>query len=90
MDKERHNCTWKNISVKLTVTEFIVLQALVKRPGMVRSRHELLENAYGDNMDVDPEAIASHMKRLRQKIRGVDAHFDQIETIYKLGYRWKG
>src|SRR6266567_8123432 len=46
MDPERHSCTWKNEPVTLTVTEFLILQALASRPGVVKSRNALMDAAY--------------------------------------------
>ena len=89
MDPERHNCTWKGKPVKLTVTEFLILQALVTRPGVVKSRDALMDAAYDDGVYVDDRSVDSHMKRLRQKIREVDDCFDFVETVHKAGYRWK-
>jgi two-component system, OmpR family, response regulator ChvI len=89
MDSERYNCTWKNISVKLTTMEFTVVQALANRPGMVKSRAALTADAHDENVNVDYRAIDSHIKRIRQKMKNVDASFDLVETIHKIGYRWK-
>ena len=89
MDPERHNCTWRNVSVALTVTEFRLLQSLVSRPGVVKSRNALMDAAYGDQVYVDDRTIDSHIKRLRIKLRSVDAAFDMIDTLYGVGYRFK-
>jgi two-component system, OmpR family, response regulator ChvI len=89
MDTERHSCTWKNEPLKLTVTEFRILQALVSRPGVVKSRNALMDAAYDDQIYVDDRTIDSHIKRLRKRFQSTDAGFDMIETLYGVGYRFK-
>jgi two-component system response regulator ChvI len=89
MDPERHSCTWKNEPVTLTVTEFRILQALVSRPGVVKSRNALMDVAYDDQVYVDDRTVDSHIKRLRKRFRSTDAAFDMIETLYGVGYRFK-
>jgi two-component system, OmpR family, response regulator ChvI len=89
MDPERHTCTWKNEPVTLTVTEFLILQALASRPGVVKSRNALMDAAYDDQVYVDDRTIDSHIKRLRKKFKVADDDFDMIETLYGVGYRFK-
>ena len=89
MDPERHTCTWKNEPVTLTVTEFLILQALAARSGVVKSRNALMDAAYDDQVYVDDRTIDSHIKRLRKKFKSVDDDFDMIETLYGVGYRFK-
>jgi two-component system response regulator ChvI len=89
MDPERHTCTWKGEPVTLTVTEFLILQALASRPGVVKSRNALMDAAYDDQVYVDDRTIDSHIKRLRKKFKVVDDDFDMIETLYGVGYRFK-
>ncbi|TMJ81819.1 MAG: response regulator transcription factor [Alphaproteobacteria bacterium] len=89
MDPERHTCTWKNEAVTLTVTEFLILQALATRPGVVKSRNALMDAAYDDQVYVDDRTIDSHIKRLRKKFKVVDDDFEMIETLYGVGYRFK-
>ena len=89
MDPERHTCTWKGEPVTLTVTEFLILQALAHRPGVVKSRNALMDAAYDDQVYVDDRTIDSHIKRLRKKFNAVDVDFDAIETLYGVGYRFK-
>ena len=88
LDPERHLCTWKGQAVQLTVTEFLILQALAARPGHVKSRDQLMDSAYGENIYVDDRTIDSHIKRLRKKFKVVDDDFDRIETLYGIGYRY--
>ena len=88
LDPERHLCTWKGEAVQLTVTEFLILQALATRPGHVKSRDQLMDSAYGENIYVDDRTIDSHIKRLRKKFKVVDDDFDKIETLYGIGYRY--
>ncbi|WP_375459069.1 response regulator transcription factor [uncultured Enterovirga sp.] len=89
MDPERHTCTWKDEPVTLTVTEFLILQALATRPGVVKSRNALMDAAYDDQVYVDDRTIDSHIKRLRKKFKVADSAFDMIETLYGVGYRFK-
>jgi two-component system, OmpR family, response regulator ChvI len=89
MDPERHTCTWKNEPVLLTVTEFLLLQALALRPGVFKSRNALMDAAYDDQVYVEDRTIDSHIKRLRKKLKQVDASCEVIETIYGVGYRVK-
>ncbi len=88
MDLERHACTWKGKNVTLTVTEFLILQALANRPGVVKSRDSLMDAAYDDQVYVDDRTIDSHIKRLRKKFKVVDDDFEKIETLYGVGYRF--
>ena len=89
MDPERHTCTWKGEPVTLTVTEFLILQALATRPGVVKSRNALMDAAYDDQVYVDDRTIDSHIKRLRKKFKLADDDFEMIETLYGVGYRFK-
>jgi len=88
LDPLRHICEWNGHDVKLTVTEFLILEALVHRPGHVKSRDQLMDIAYNDDVYVDDRTIDSHIKRLRKKFRNVDSDFDGIETLYGVGYRY--
>jgi two-component system response regulator ChvI len=89
LDPDRHSCTWDGGGVTLTVTEFLILQALAQRPGIVKSRDALMDAAYDDQVYVDDRTIDSHIKRLRKKFKAVDDSFDAIETLYGVGYRFK-
>jgi two-component system response regulator ChvI len=89
LDPARHDCTWDGRPVKLTVTEFLLLQALAQRPGFVKSRDNLMDAAYDDQVYVDDRTIDSHIKRMRKKFRQVDPEFDAIETLYGVGYRYR-
>ena len=88
MDPLRHAVTWKGRDVSLTVTEFLLLQALAQRPGFVKSRDQLMDVAYDEQVYVDDRTIDSHIKRLRKKMRAVDDDFSAIETLYGIGYRY--
>ena len=89
LDTSRHVCTWKGQEVALTVTEFLLLKALAQRPGMVKTRDQLMDAAYGESIYVDDRTIDSHIKRLRKKFKQIDSEFQQIETLYGLGYRYR-
>jgi two-component system response regulator ChvI len=86
MDPERHLVRWDGKPVSLTVTEFLILDALAQRPGVIKSRNQLMDAAYSDDVFVDDRTIDSHIKRLRRKFRGVDPEFGAIETLYGAGY----
>ncbi|MFN9094013.1 MAG: response regulator transcription factor, partial [Alphaproteobacteria bacterium] len=89
LDETKHTCLWKGKQVQLTVTEFLLVKALALRPGMVKNRDQLIDAAYGENIYVDDRTIDSHVKRIRRKFRQTDEDFDQIETLYGIGYRYK-
>jgi two-component system response regulator ChvI len=89
LDPQRHECTWDGKPVRLTVTEFLILQCLAQRPGFVKSRDNLMDAAYDDQVYVDDRTIDSHIKRLRKKFKSVDEDFDAIETLYGVGYRYR-
>jgi two-component system response regulator ChvI len=89
LDPQRHECTWEEKPVRLTVTEFLILQCLAQRPGFVKSRDNLMDAAYDDQVYVDDRTIDSHIKRLRKKFKAVDENFEAIETLYGVGYRYR-
>jgi two-component system, OmpR family, response regulator ChvI len=89
LDPARHESLWEGKPVKLTVTEFLLLQSLAQRPGFVKSRDNLMDAAYDDQVYVDDRTIDSHIKRMRKKFREVDPEFDAIETLYGVGYRYR-
>jgi len=86
MDPARHGVTWNEVPVSLTVTEFMILEALATRPGVIKSRNQLMDAAYSDDIYVDDRTIDSHIKRLRRKFRQADPTFSAIETLYGAGY----
>ncbi|MFN3863242.1 MAG: response regulator [Erythrobacter sp.] len=86
MDPARHQVTWGGLPVSLTVTEFLILEALAIRPGVIKSRNQLMDAAYPDDVFVDDRTVDSHIKRMRRKFRMVDPHFGAIETLYGAGY----
>jgi two-component system response regulator ChvI len=88
MDPARHQTTWDGKPVTLTVTEFLILETLAQRPGIVKTRNQLMDAAYQDDIYVDDRTIDSHIKRLRRKFRQVAPEFDAIETLYGAGYRF--
>ena len=90
LDKSRHLCTWKDKEVNLTVTEFLLVEALARRPGHVKNRDQLIDAAYGEHIYVDDRTIDSHVKRLRRKFKDIDEDFAEIETLYGIGYRYRG
>jgi len=86
MDPARHRVTWAGRPVSLTVTEFLILEALAQRPGVIKSRNQLMDAAYPDDVFVDDRTVDSHIKRLRRKFRAADPEFGAIETLYGAGY----
>ena len=89
MDPARHKVKWDGRDVTLTVTEFLILEALAQRPGVVKNRNQLLDVAYQEDVYVDDRTIDSHIKRIRRKFRSVDTEFDAIDTLYGVGYRFE-
>ena len=89
MNKTRHLCLWKNQPVDLTITEFLMLYALVEKTGMVKTRDQLIDSAYGSNVYIDDRTVDSHIKRLRKKFKDIDKDFACIETLYGVGYRYR-
>ncbi len=86
MDPARHLVTWDGKQVSLTVTEFLILEALAARPGVIKSRNQLMDAAYPDDIFVDDRTVDSHIKRMRRKFRSVDPEFGAIDTLYGAGY----
>ncbi len=89
LDAGRHLCAWKKEHVNLTVTEFLIVESLARHPGHVKSRDQLIDAAYGEHIYVDDRTIDSHIKRVRKKFKLVDKEFNQIETLYGVGYRYR-
>ena len=89
LDLQRYSVRWKGNAIALTVTEFMMLQALVRYPGHVKTRKQLHEDGYPHDAYVSDRTIDSHIKRVRRKFEEVDPEFERIETVYGLGYRWK-
>ena len=88
LDLQRYEATWKGARVALTVTEFMMLRALVRRPGHVKTREQLMREGYPYDTYVSDRTVDSHVKRLRRKFEAADPSFDAIETVYGLGYRY--
>lgn len=89
LDDSRHLCAWKGEPLNLTVTEYLLLKTLVAHPGHVKTRDQLMDAAYGDNIYVDDRTIDSHVKRIRKKFKNLDSTFDRIETLYGVGYKYR-
>ena len=88
LNMDRYECFWGEMPLRLTVTEFLLLECLASRPGHVKSRDQLMSSAYDDNIYVDDRTIDSHIKRLRKKFKNIDKEFKSIETLYGVGYRY--
>lgn len=89
IDPLRLAVAWDGRVVPLTVTEILLLQGLVRRPGIVKTREQLMSDAYPDRVSVSDRTIDSHVKRIRRKLQAVDPAFDQIEGVYGAGYRYR-
>lgn len=87
LDLKRFVARWNKQPVDLTLTEFWMVHTLAKFPGHVKDREQLMRDA---ELVVDDATITSHIKRIRKKFAAVDAAFDEIETVYGMGYRWRG
>ena len=89
LDLQRYTVRWKGLPINLTVTEFMMLHALVRHPGHVKTRKQLHQDGYPHDAYVSDRTIDSHIKRVRRKFEEVDPAFDKVDTVYGLGYRWK-
>ena len=90
LDPSQLECEWsgKQLPDKLTTTEFLIVQELAKRPGIIKERSTLMDIAYREDTDIEDRTIDSHVKRIRKKFKKVDSEFSAIETRYGSGYRW--
>jgi DNA-binding response OmpR family regulator len=89
LDGEKYLAVWKDMALDLTVTEFLLLKTLSQTPGFVKTREKLMELVYPEGTYVSSRTIDTHIKRLRKKIQKMDEDFDEIETVYGLGYRYR-
>jgi DNA-binding response OmpR family regulator len=87
LDTERFTAAWKGSPVRLTVTEFRILHALARQPGYVRTREQLLAEAFPQDSYMSDRTIDCHIRRIRGKLEELDTTYDGIETLYGLGYR---
>jgi len=90
LDASQLECEWdkKQLPDKLTTTEFLIVQELAKRPGIIKERSQLMDIAYREDTDIEDRTIDSHIKRIRKKFKKIDSNFSAIETRYGSGYRW--
>ena len=90
LDPSQLECEWngQHLPDKLTTTEFLIVQELAKRPGIIKERSQLMDIAYREDTDIEDRTIDSHVKRIRKKFKKVDNNFSAIETRYGSGYRW--
>ncbi len=90
LDPSQLECEWagKRLPDKLTTTEFLIVQELAKRPGIIKERSQLMDIAYREDTDIEDRTIDSHVKRIRKKFKKIDESFSAIETRYGSGYRW--
>lgn len=90
LDTQRFTAAWRGAPVRLTVTEFRILHALARQPGYVRTREQLLAEAFPQDSYMSDRTIDCHIRRIRGKLEEVDEGYDGIETLYGLGYRLRG
>jgi two-component system response regulator ChvI len=90
LDPSQLECEWDSqpLPDKLTTTEFLIVQELAKRPGIIKERSQLMDIAYREDTDIEDRTIDSHVKRIRKKFKKIDSSFSAIETRYGSGYRW--
>lgn len=88
LDPLRLEAAWKRTRVPLTLTEFLLLSSLARRPGVVKTRDQLMDETYPDRVAVSDRTIDSHVKRIRRKFQAIDPAFDAIEGVYGAGYRF--
>jgi two-component system OmpR family response regulator len=86
LELERMRVSWNGTDVALTVTEFWMVHALVRYPGHVKTREQLMREA---QVVVDDATITSHIKRIRRKFQALDPAFDEVDTVHGAGYRWR-
>ena len=89
LDARRFTAAWDGHPVRLTVTEFRILVSLVGQPGFVRSREQLLADAFPQDSFMSDRTVDCHIKRISKKLAEAAPGFDGIETLYGLGYRWR-
>jgi len=89
LDLEGYTVRWNDTEIPLTVTEFLILRALARRPGQVKTRRQLMEEGYPHDAFVSERTIDSHIKRIRRKFEDVDSEFGRVETVHGLGYRYR-
>ena len=89
LDPTRLRVEHRGVEIRVTVTEFRLLEVLCGRPGLVLSRAHILEHVRGDDSVVEPRIVDTYVRRLRRKFEGIDPSFDAIETIIGVGYRWR-
>ncbi len=89
MESRRCAASWKGMALRLTVTEFRILRALARQEGFVKTREQLLAEAFPLDSSMSDRTIDCHIRRIRAKLELADESFDGIETLYGLGYRWR-
>lgn len=89
LNESKHEISWQDKPVVLTVSEYLMVKSLALKPGHVRTRDQLINDSYGESIYIDDRTVDTHIKRIRKKFREADPHFDAIETLYGVGYRYK-
>jgi len=89
LDETKQQCIWRGQDIRLTTTELLLMKALAARPGVVKSRNQLLDAIHGEDTCITDRTVDGHIKRIRKKFRAVDDTFDRIQAIYDMGYRYQ-
>lgn len=89
VDRASFSVRWKDQPVTLTRAEFQVLHALVRSRGLVLTRDRLLDLARGAEVAVTDRTVDTFIRRIRKKLTESDPAFDQIETVFGVGYRYR-
>ncbi len=87
LDESRFQCQVNDQDLELTRVEFRLLAAMMKRPGHVFSRDQLMGLVYQDQRVVSDRTIDSHVKNLRRKLNQASAEGDLIHSVYGVGYK---
>ena len=89
VDPLRLTAHWNGRDVELTVTEFFLMHALVKRAGVVRTREQLMQETFPDHAAGSDRIIDAHMQRIERRFLRVDSRFDALEGVHGAGYRYR-
>lgn len=87
LDLHKRTVLWQGQAMPFTRSEQEIVTLLIKHPGRVFSKEQLLDRINGWEKDSGPAAITEHMKNIRNKCRRVGQ--DPVETVWGIGYRWK-
>jgi len=89
IDDARQRAAWRGQWLALSLSEFQILSALMKQPGRIFSRDQLLDQLGNRGQESADRAIDSHIKNIRRKIYAVDAQANCVVSVYGAGYRFE-